>query len=656
MIGASFIERRIAWLLFAATFLTFAYFHQGGGWNQNVRFAMVRSIVEEGRFSIDSYLVYTGVGSKQGTRLERIPVRNAEFTLEGRNYSFHWRDVDGRMVPVNNTLDSVTRTRALNVTFVEPEQVAASGDVSFFRGHFHPAKAPGGSFIAVPAYFLIYHIERAFGLDPDEWWTLTLNAWLTSVFSVGLLSALGSVLFYRLALKLSGGRALESILTTLTFAFGTMFFPYGTALYEHNVIAVALLTSFYLLYKVKESAAPSGDGMSASRARLYVYLAGLCAGYASITNYIMVAVVFLLGCYMLFAVRSKGGWQWFILGVLAPFLLLFAYNTVCFSKPFTTNYSYENPMFKTSGNAFLDVFLWPQWKVLFMVLFSPFRGLFISAPALLLGVYGLSKWLRSKILRAEAWLVVSVLAFFLLFISTFNGWHGGWAVGPRYLVPALPFLALPAIDGFKHLFKTGCVLAVVSIAINLLVTAVDPQAPVGNAGNAMVEGRPQWMYSPLTEYEWPLFSEGSAWPLLRAQRDQLLRFYDETMQTEGEPFSSRAQRLAELRNKIDADIGSGDPAPLLPVRGPDGRPGAALSELSTIAGPVSVNPMGIYEGWMYRAFPPHSREATWNSFNAGEFLFEESRWSLLPLLAIVGILVAIIVRLTSPADDFNEKA
>lgn len=54
MVTPYFKERRIEWLLFAVAFITFAYFHQGGGWNQNVRFAMVRSMVEEGRFSIDS--------------------------------------------------------------------------------------------------------------------------------------------------------------------------------------------------------------------------------------------------------------------------------------------------------------------------------------------------------------------------------------------------------------------------------------------------------------------------------------------------------------------------------------------------------------------------------------------------------------------------
>jgi hypothetical protein len=647
MLGTASRERWIPWLLFAATFIAFACFHQGGGWNQNVRFAMVRAMVEEGNFSIDSYLIYTGSSADRGSRLVRVPVRNAEYTSGGKNYAFHWRDTDGRMVPLSGPSGNGPLAGRKEVTFVEPGEVTVSGDLAFANGRFHPAKAPGGAFAAVPAYFLLYHVERIFGMDPDDWRTLTMNAWLTSVLSIGLLSALGCVLFYRLALKLSGGRSLESLLATLTLAFGTMYFSYGTALYEHNVVAVALVTSFYLLYRVKGAAGSLDRPLSENRVRLFLAFAGLSAGYAAITNYVMAVVVVLFGCYLLLSVRGKGRWAWFSLGVLVPLLLLLSYNIACFSTPFTTNYSHEDPMFKAGENALLGVFVVPQWEVLPMVLFSPYRGLFVTAPVLLFGLYGLNLWSKRGDRKEEAWLMVSVLLFFLLFIIMFNGWHGGWAVGPRYLAPALPFLALPLVPGFVRFFKTVCALAILSIAINLLVTAVDPQAPAGNAQNAMIEGRSQWQYSPLTDYVWPLFTEGAAGPLLRAQRDQALRFYDRTMQESGEPAAMRSLRLAQLHDEIDADIRSGKPAPLLPVRDADGRPGLVRSELSTITGPVSVNPIGVYEGWMYRVFPPHSLQARWNSFNAGEFLFEGSRWSLALVLAVVGFLATVAAKMAA---------
>ena len=128
-----------------------------------------------------------------------------------------------------------------------------TGDLAYARGHFHPNKAPGTSLLAALPYFVIYRLERLFGANPDEWWTLTVNAWLTTVFSSGLISAFGCVLVFRLALAFSAGKTLPSLLTAIAFAFGTMFFPLATLLQDQNIAAVLLMASFYLLYRVKES-------------------------------------------------------------------------------------------------------------------------------------------------------------------------------------------------------------------------------------------------------------------------------------------------------------------------------------------------------------------------------------------------------------------
>ena len=53
--------RRNRWIeigLCMILFVTYAYFHQGGGWNQNIRFDQVRAIVESGEFSVNDYYHY----------------------------------------------------------------------------------------------------------------------------------------------------------------------------------------------------------------------------------------------------------------------------------------------------------------------------------------------------------------------------------------------------------------------------------------------------------------------------------------------------------------------------------------------------------------------------------------------------------------------
>ncbi|MFN8094643.1 MAG: hypothetical protein U0599_20915 [Vicinamibacteria bacterium] len=47
--------RRPETALFVAALVSYAYFYQAGGWNQNSRFDLVRAIVERGTASIDAY-------------------------------------------------------------------------------------------------------------------------------------------------------------------------------------------------------------------------------------------------------------------------------------------------------------------------------------------------------------------------------------------------------------------------------------------------------------------------------------------------------------------------------------------------------------------------------------------------------------------------
>src|SRR6059058_4555001 len=53
-------DRRIAEWLAILTFVTYAYFQAGGGWNQNSQFDLTRAIVERHTFAIDAYASNTG--------------------------------------------------------------------------------------------------------------------------------------------------------------------------------------------------------------------------------------------------------------------------------------------------------------------------------------------------------------------------------------------------------------------------------------------------------------------------------------------------------------------------------------------------------------------------------------------------------------------
>jgi hypothetical protein len=48
-------HRKSAWLLFCVIFFSFLYFYEGGGWNQNSRFDLLRAIIEHRTLRIDAY-------------------------------------------------------------------------------------------------------------------------------------------------------------------------------------------------------------------------------------------------------------------------------------------------------------------------------------------------------------------------------------------------------------------------------------------------------------------------------------------------------------------------------------------------------------------------------------------------------------------------
>jgi len=627
-------QRRFEWVLFFACFLAFAFFNQGGGWNQNARFAEVRAIVEQGRFAIDDYLIYKrDPSSPGGNELVRLPLKHAEYEWDGARRRLSWVDMEWNLFPVN---EAPPEPGVKNSAMVEE---CNSGDIGYvpWTGHFHPNKPPGTTFLALPAYFLIYHLERWLGVNPDHWWPLTVNAWLTSVLSVGLVSALGCVIFFRLARELAGGAWLPALLATLAFAFGTTFFPFGTLLFDHNLTAIFLLFAFFGLWRVrgKERAAAS-----------WLLLSGLCAGIAAVTNYIAAVAGIFLGLYALLATLPRDAphrWNWraallFSLGVLPPFLLICWYGWMCFGSPFKLNTDFQNPLFKVEGGA-LGMFEMPRAYVAGLLLISPYRGIFFLAPVLLMSLSGFYVWLREKTYAPEARLCLAIFAFFFLVNASFNGYHGGFSAGPRYLVPALPFLALPLVVAFLRWRRLTLALAVISVVHQTLLTATDAQNSLAVGGHARLDDahRKDDFFSQIVgEYAWPLFAYDRAWPVLDALIAVRLENKAADLENEGVPAEERAVQVKALEEELRGTVARGEARPMI---------------LGAIKGPVSVNPIGICDGLLtFTFFPANSMQAAWNSFNAGEFLFPQSRKSLLPLLLITGGLSGWLLRAAARAD------
>lgn len=62
-----------ALLLFSVIFVSYAYFYEGAGWNQNSRLDMVRAIVEQGTLRIDAFHEDTKVHKGRALRVRFWP-------------------------------------------------------------------------------------------------------------------------------------------------------------------------------------------------------------------------------------------------------------------------------------------------------------------------------------------------------------------------------------------------------------------------------------------------------------------------------------------------------------------------------------------------------------------------------------------------------
>jgi hypothetical protein len=95
-------------------------------------------------------------------------------------------------------------------------------------------------------------------------------------------------------------------------------------------------------------------------------------------------------------------------------------------------------------------------------------------------------------------------------------WWGGWACGPRLLIPAIPFLLLPVAAAWGRWPRMRTVivaLAVISVAIQLLAAGVDPQPPTpvpgGDANAYLMRASLDQPYpAPITTIWWPRLREG----------------------------------------------------------------------------------------------------------------------------------------------------
>lgn len=388
--------------------ITYAYFFHDTGWNENSRFGLVFAVVQEGRFTIDSF--HDRIGT-------------------------------------------------------------ATGDKSFFNGHYYSDKAIGTSALGALVYFPLYWLTKTIGYAISLWWIKYLLTWLV----VGLPSALLGGLMYVAGTWITASRV-RAYTATMAIALGTMCFPYSLVFFGHQLAATLLFGGFFMIFQLR---------IKPSLYRWwYLCVLGLVLGFALITEYTTAIIVFPLILYYMYvlwkepSIRADMTMVTPAVGGLIPVSLLLVYNTLCFGSPLSLGYAHlESQFFRNSmAQGLMGIHL-PQPMVLYYITMHPAHGLFWQSPVLLMALLGVYRMLCTRHYRAEAALTITAFVSYLLLNSGYYMWWGGWAFGPRHLIPMLPFLCLPLLFVPKRGFPVLAVLSLVSAAQMLIVAASAVEVP-----------------------------------------------------------------------------------------------------------------------------------------------------------------------------------
>lgn len=325
-------------------------------------------------------------------------------------------------------------------------------DVTFHRGHAYSNKAPGLAFLSLPFYLAL----RAAGVvgegDP------TRILWALGLVGCVLPAVVLLVMVRRVCERLEVGFGTAS---AIVLGLGTLLLPFATLYFSHALSACLVFAAFALLLRERQE-----------RAGLWLVAAsGLVAGLSIVTEYpnaIAAAVLFVYACARPDLLRRGAAYGAGLLAGVSPLLV---YQHWAFGS--LTRVSYSGAEASTAGGdrGTLDLVSLgsPDPVVVVETLLST-AGLLTLAPVLACAAVALPVLFRRGN-RAEALVVAAICVGYVVYNSSFGSSFGGFSAGQRYLVPMLPFLALPLAVALRRFPATTTALALVSMIIAVTTTA-----------------------------------------------------------------------------------------------------------------------------------------------------------------------------------------
>ena len=329
-----------------------------------------------------------------------------------------------------------------------------TSDRAFSNGRYYCDKAVLTSIAASIPYGITRIVTNLTELEISP----SAYRYIAERLSIGISFVL-LLLFLMKELKL---RKEPVFLPLLALGAGSILLPYSTLLYGHVPAAFFLFMSYYCQNRRK-------------------YLqADIFGALAAATEFPLILPFLILAAY-----RGRKYWNPLKFLQLAGIVILafmpqFLHNWIAFGSPLTMGYSLETATAFEGMSRGLFGFTLPSLKALYLILLSPERGLIFYMPWTVLAVAGFFQGKRLISVLKKNPLPAMIITYVILF-SAYYMPSGGWAFGPRHLIPIIPFFTIGLAKftslSRKHLFLAA-VLILPSILIALTGTFGEIHQPV----------------------------------------------------------------------------------------------------------------------------------------------------------------------------------